>query len=70
MDRIIYMKDGKISWIGKFEEIEESHIFDLLQFMKNRKKSIDENINNDNKNNEKLNDFENKKMVRIIKDIF
>ena len=37
MDRIFYMKDGRISWIGKYEEIEESNISDLLKFMKMRK---------------------------------
>ena len=31
------MKNGRISWIGKYEEIEESNISDLLKFMNMRK---------------------------------
>ena len=69
MDRIFYMKNGRISWIGKYEEMEESNISDLLKFMNMRKKSIDEKINEEKKNeNNNKEYFENKKIVKIIKE--
>ncbi len=49
IDRFFYMKNGRISWIGKYEEMEESNISDLLKFMNMRKKSIDEKINEEKK---------------------
>ena len=66
MDRIFYIQNGKISWVGKFEEIEESHISNLLKFAKSRKKSIDDTKENENIKN--INDLNNKKLVRILKD--
>jgi len=69
MDRIFYMKNGRICWIGKYEEMEESNISDLLKFMNMRKKSIDEKSNQEIKNEgNKIINFENKKMVKIIKE--
>ena len=66
MDRIFYIQNGKISWVGKFEEIEESNISNLLKFAKSRKKSIDDTKENENIKN--INDLNNKKLVRILKD--
>ncbi len=66
MDRIFYIQNGKISWVGKFEEIEESHISNLLKFAKSRKKSIDDTKENENIKN--INDLNDKKLVRILKD--
>ena len=69
MDRIIYMKDGRIEWVGTFDELQKQEFFIS---MKKLSKVGSENDNADNKKekNEGNKEFteSGKEIVKIIKE--
>jgi ABC-type transport system involved in cytochrome bd biosynthesis fused ATPase/permease subunit len=47
MDKIIYMKSGKIEWVGNYQEIQNQPFYSKLLL----KKDFNNNINEGNSNN-------------------
>ena len=69
MDRIIYMKNGRIEWVGNFEEIQEQEFF--ISMKKLSKLNVENNEENNEKDkNSETKDLESsgKEIVRIIKE--
>ena len=69
MDRIIYMKDGRIEWTGTFEELQKQDFF--ISMKKLSKVFSENNSDESNKENiEGINEFteSGKEIVKIIKE--
>ena len=68
MDRIIYMKNGRIEWIGTFKEIQEQEFFNSMK--KLSKLNVENSEEKKDKDNNNIKDFteSGKEIIKIIKE--
>ena len=68
MDKIIYMKSGKIEWYGNYKEIQNQSFYSKLMIKKDLKNNIKENITENNSFNQNKEEDDNNKIVKLTKD--
>ena len=71
MDRIIYMKSGRIEWGGTYDEVQNQPFYDILA--KESKEKKDQNHSNDSsfeleKNQNMIKKKEDEKIIKITKE--